>query len=210
MRSRHSVRKPKRFSPRKVMCSQWSVLWLCVVTSTVSSTTWWNFSRSVVNPQTPTIFSWETMLTEATIQLRLLPYLSHSRLDSRKELPYSEVIMSPDRLRKSMASMMSVSESTEMLMSGNTTLIFLTFCHLQLSLRTKFSASMEVFPLILIRWIKSDRLTDKSRCLTRDLCVIFSGRTQTTDMDGVFPHVELDSLSVQTYLRISTTLITWN
>ena len=135
--------RQKKFSLKNQTFNQCVVQLQSAEISTGNSTTLWSYSKSVVSPLIRTTFSWEIMLIVDTTQWR--PWLCSLLLKSglRIESPFSEEIMSLDKLLRYMGFMMSVSGSMEMPTSGNIIPICLISCHWQRWWRARYSAYME-------------------------------------------------------------------
>ena len=123
------------------MSNPLELLSLFVVIFMANSMILWNYLESEENPlykkifhkdnffRIPIICSWEIMLIEDIIALKLFPYYLPLKFAIRKESQSSEETMKVDKLLKFMVSMTNAKENMEMLTAGNTSLIFLTTCH---------------------------------------------------------------------------------
>jgi hypothetical protein len=115
--------------------------------------------------------------------------------------------MNPAKLLKSTVSTTSAFENTGMQMYGNTSQIYSITSPLPPSSTTKSSASMEVYPQVLIPSIISEPSIVFKRSHMKVPCAICYGRTQTTDVDGVY-HLEAPGIRLdRTFPKRSTTIM---
>ena len=105
--------------------------------------------------------------------------------------------MKPDRLLLYTDSTTRLSESTVMPIPGNIALKSLTILELELLLKEKSSASMEVYLLTLKPLIKSDLLREEWKSLMKVLSVILCGPIPKTLKPGQWVHEEQAGYLVQ-------------
>lgn len=138
----------------------------------VNSMTSLNFSTREAKFQTHHTFSWATLSTEDTTQLKHLNFSWPIKSDTPEELLSLEETMKADKSPQSMGSMMKLSENMETPIHGNTALKFLTTLVLPLLSRVRSFASMEDYHLKSKLSIRLELFKDAKRFLMRVLSVI--------------------------------------
>ena len=180
-----------------------------VVTFMVSSMTCWNCSTKEVKFQIHVTSLWVTLWTEASTQLRHSNFFYASSWSILLISLCWEAITKPDRLLLSMVSTTKQSESTETPIRGSTARRCSTTLALELWLRARSSASMEVCLRRSRQSIRWDLSTEEWRSRMKALSATLCGLILKTSRLGLCLQEEQVGCSAQKWPLSSTTSMTF-
>ena len=162
-------------------------------------TIWRSFSRSAVNAQTQTIYSWAISWIEATTLSRLSSSCLPSRWDTQNASHLSGEITRAGKSHRFTDSMTSVLENMVPWMSGDTALTSSTTLPLQQSSTIKYSVFTEDWVHRLTPLMRLGLSIGNRRCHMMEQCATSCGVTLMIHRVGVF-HLEVQDISLEAIL----------